>query len=337
MSVAEQIVAIEKAKVLQFLRVAKSSLVHVHGGGGFLSLQLETNGQGNRLVALIVADYDGPERSVKFRTAELRKAIKRGKANAMFEIGFDGDGHVVIESEGLLPYTIRNGTTSYKSSPFNWIGDYQGTLQRCELEGAADIIRVCDKSQTRYSLGAVLFDDGKAVATDGRRMAVMDVGSSQDEPVMVDSAVVEFANKFGFDADILGHKGDENSDHFVIAGELICEHAGRFPAWRKVIPQNEDEPVMIDAKWLSDAATVRLDEASQTDNDQGGFDLQVGESKVMVNASFLKEMAAKMRVKQIAVSTTYTKASDKRASCPLVFRSPQRPEWMEIVMPMSRD
>lgn len=334
---AEQIVATEKGKILQFLRVAKTNLVHVHGGDGMLSLQLDTSGQGNHLVALIVADYEGPERSVKIRTAELRKGLNRGKRNDQFEISFDGDDNVVIQSDGRIPYTIRNGTTSHRSSPFTWIGDYQGTLQRCELEGATGILRVCDKSESRYSLGCVMFEDGKAVATDGKRMAVMDIGSSEDEPVMVDAAVVEFANRFGFDADVLQHKGDENPNHFVIAGELIGEHSGRFPTWQQVLPKNEDEPVMLDTKWLADAASVRMDEANQTDDDQGGFDLQVGDTTVTVDASFLRDMATKMGAKRLAVSTSYANASDDRSCCPVIFRSPERPEWMEIVMPMSRN
>ncbi len=97
------------------------------------------------------------------------------------------------------------------------------------------------KNDVRYYLNGLLIGDGKIVATDGHRMAVVDSEEADFEPIIIQirGSLLKSALECEFvfleeDNGIVRTKGRDGQEQDKVLKFCIVE--GKFPNWERVVP-----------------------------------------------------------------------------------------------------
>jgi hypothetical protein len=224
--------------------------------------------------------------------------------------------------------TTQITVTKAALSAFLRMQVFKYTIASGDVKIASSIVDRTDQDSSRYALGGVLFDDGQVIATDGRRLAMMQTECKQAETALIHSDIIQYAAKFKYDIDVF--------DNCFIAGDIIVtKMEGRYPNWRQVTPSKLESVTVMSGDELRKIANghIARNKAAGTE-DERGVEIQLNDTIAKLDAHFLKAAVGKLK------SVTIAHAGgdcDKGLTGPAVFTSDELPQWREIIMPMARD
>lgn len=201
------------------------------------------------------------------------------------------DGEVGVElGAGGLKLTFHNGPQELPLAdpreypvPDDPPADPTLTLPAEALKAAlARTAFAASKDEGKYAMRGVLWDGNSLVATDGKRLALAEVGVKSPAPALLPPDSMGFVSR-------LCESGDvrvsllENAAYFVTdAGTVYTQLvAGRFPPFRDVIPKSATTVVTLDAGgFLADVRRAAL--ATDDESKRVEFDFRGG--KVVMQA-----------------------------------------------------
>jgi DNA polymerase III sliding clamp (beta) subunit (PCNA family) len=339
MSTTTQI-TVSKSALGLFLRNYKDTCLQVDTCNGMILLSCVTDGSehGNiKYATICIGDHEGEDVAFQIHYTELNNYVRN--ANAKDAITFTVDAEtrkLIVDSEtiGEMQFGIEVENEKDFTDPiktFDNLGEFKFTITASDAKTASTIADRSDRESSRYALGCVMFESGNAIATDGRRLALIETGSQYDEAAMVDTKLLEYAVKFGYEIDVF--------DNRMIAGDLILSNLeGRYPTWQQVIPDDAEKSTYFTGDSLRKQINtfIARNKAEGTD-DSWGMELMLDDGvSAKVNAQFLKTAVGKLKSLRIAYSEE-RQGDSKGLTVPMVMTSTERPGWTEIIMPMAKD
>jgi len=333
-------ITVSKSVLTSFLKSFKETRLQVTTTHGmiFLSCVIDTTDIDDIKVAtLCVGDYEGDDLSFYVNHRDIVAYAR--SVNAKDEITFSIDTEprkLVLDSAviGPVQYGVVPSDSGDYPDPldvFDNIGDYVQTINMTDVAAAYTILDRVDAESARYALGCVMFDEQYVVATDGRRLARLDMTENYKHPTMIDARVVLHAAKFQCEIDV--HKNG------VIAGELIMtQPEGRYPNWRQVVPSDATACTTLDGEFIRNTANAHIARQKVADiHDEWGVQIKLADQVVgKFNAHFLKAAVGKLKSVDIAYSSN-AQGKQKELTVPVMITSSERPGWVEFMMPMAHD
>lgn len=333
-------ITVSKSVLTSFLKAFKETRLQVTTTQGmiFLSCVIDaTDCDDIKLATLCVGDYEGDDLSFYVNHRDI--AAYARSVNVKDEITFSIETEprkLVLDSAviGQVQYGVAPSTSGEYPDPldiFDNLGDYMQTISLTDVAAAYTILDRIDPEIARYSLGCVMFDEQYVVATDGRRLARLDVTENYKHPSMIDARVVAYAARFQCEIDV--------HNNGVIAGELIMtQPEGRYPNWRQVVPSDTTARTTLDGELIRNLANAHIAKqkvAGIHDDWAVAIPLSDGIS-AKFNAHFLKAAVAKFKSVDVAYCPK-NQGAGKDLIVPAVFTSDERLGCIEIMMPMASD
>ncbi|KMV29319.1 DNA polymerase III subunit beta [Photobacterium swingsii] len=199
------------------------------------------------LVAKLALDGDYEEGAITVPARKFLDICRGLPDTSAIKIALEGD-RVIIRS-GRSRYSLATLPASDFPNIDDWQSDVEMTLQQGQMRQLIDSTQFSMAHQdVRYYLNGMLFEtDGqhlRSVATDGHRMAVCAINIEQELPskqiIVPRKGVLELVRLLDTpDAQVTIQIGNANLratvNNFVFTSKLVD---GRFPDYRRVMPQN---------------------------------------------------------------------------------------------------
>lgn len=328
---------VSKATLTSYLRLFKSDTMSVETANGMVLLTSakDENAIGLRYATLCIGDHEGADVKFYVDDVALTKYVRAAKPSDAIAFSIDEESNALVancDTVGEMKFSAVGATKPTAMEVFDNLGDFIQAITADDVKSASMFLDRTDSTATRFALSCVMFDGNAAISCDGRRLAKMTTGETYVGQTMVQSSVVEYANKFGFDVEVFADR--------IIAGDLIVtKTVGRYPNWQQIIPSN----TAVGAAWDCDAIRKQCDShlarCKAEDNCEYGVEFAVGGGQIAkLDARYIK--AAMGKLKSVTVSFAEDKMGtykDKLVSVPVVLESSELPGWIEVIMPMARD
>lgn len=315
--------SIEQKRLATFMTAFKPSIIRVKGIDGLLFLDA-INAQ------MVIGEHEGDDVEIAIDDPKaVAKYIRTAKSKADIEARIE-DGSLVLDCEALGPMTFPATKRPKPTLSFDkMVGKLVHEISDVDVKTASEYLNRCDTPSGRYALGCFYFDNRHAIATDGCRLVRLELTTPTDGSFMVPASAIRYAAKCD--------EGVLFMEQRIITGEVLTDKMeGRYHNWTQVIGETNCA-TELDVEAIREKAEKYLKELTiKGETEAYGFEFDViPEVSVTIDCRYLLE--AIKGLSQCTIKWDCASVHKKTLTGAVQLGSDDRPEWLEVIMPMRSD
>lgn len=339
----EIIVQVEQKRLARFLREHGTPNMHLFVHDGFVCLA-----DNPCEIILLLGEHADRSECFHFKLdkRQLYKWVRAAGVKATIELGVGSTSLVAsCDKLGSMEFGTEGGFVRSHHVCFR---EVVGTVSLPDVRSALRVAPHIDPESKRYALSCIKLEERKAVATNGKSLAICDVEFNGN--LLVPVPALKWADFTS--APVYACKVGKHDDVIYLCGDLVCKAIdGRFPRWQQVIPTGKHtaESFVVDAAELrmrvdqtraAIKAGAREEEAIEFIVRRDGHGKIDGKpTEMRATADFTALLGCELLNLCVPKrgDVTFRCATDNPANHPFVVESAAEPGLLCVVMPMKKE